>query len=119
MIEINISDGLFGQKRKVKFEGINMMSLSRGFAEIEFLLYQFDNQGELLQSPDLRQARSVVSPLSDANHVDPQTGITLPEGETGAPEFTWWWTMAKTVPIPTLIEQAIQILDSQGRFDRQ
>jgi hypothetical protein len=118
MNEIPISDSALGTKRTVQFEGIRSMQISVGFAQIVFIVRQYDNEGNLLNLPDIQQNRIVISPLSDTNQVDPQTGITLLEGETGAPEFTWWWTMAMTVPLPTLINQAIQILDSQGRFDR-
>jgi hypothetical protein len=118
MIEIQISNGEFNQIRKVRFEGINLMRLSIGYAEIEFLVYQYDSKGELLDSPDIAQGRSVISPISNENQVNPQTGITLPEGEQGSPEFDWWWAQAQVVPLPTIIQQAITLLDHQGRFDR-
>jgi hypothetical protein len=118
MNEIPISDSGLGTKRTVQFEGIRSMGITNGFAQILFIVKQYDNEGNLLELADIQQNRIVISPLSDLNQVDPQTGITLQEGETGAPEFTWWWTMAMTVPLPTLIAQAIQILDSQGRFNR-
>ena len=80
MNEIPISDSALGTKRTVQFEGIRSMQISEGFAQIVFIIKQYDNEGNLLNLPDIQQNRAVISPLSDAHHVDPQTAITLPEG---------------------------------------
>ena len=118
MNEIPISDSALGTKRTVQIEGIRSMQISIGFANVVFIVRQYDSEGKLLELPDIQQNRVVISPISNENQVDPNTGITLPEGEQGVPEFDWWWAQAQVVPLPTIIQQAITLLDQQGRFDR-
>lgn len=118
MTEIPISNSALGTKRTVQFEGIRSMKISNGFAQIVFIVRQYDNENNLLELPDIAQNRVVISPISNVNNVDPNTGVTLPEGEEGTPEFDWWWQMAQVTPLPTIISQAITLLDQQGRFDR-
>jgi hypothetical protein len=119
MIEVKISNSSLGTIRKVKFEGISNMFFSLKTAEIEWLVFQFDQEGNLIESPDIKQGRSVISPISNQNQVNPQTGITLLDGQEGGfPEFDWWWNVLQSQPLPIVLTQAIQILDSQGRFDR-
>jgi hypothetical protein len=118
MIEVAISDSALGTKRKVNFEGIRSMQFSIGFAQIVWIVSQLDDEGNKLNLPDINQDRVVISPISNQNQVDPNTGITLPEGEQGSPEFDWWWAVLQQQTLPTVLTQAISILYSQGRFDR-
>jgi hypothetical protein len=118
-IRIKISDGKFGQQRFVEFEGIRSMSMQAKFAQIVWVVTQYDANDVKLTTPDIQQDRTVISPISNSNWVNPQTGITVEEGTEGAvPEFDFWWAMLQSNLLPNVLVQAIQTLDSLNRFDQ-
>jgi hypothetical protein len=115
----NISDGALGTKRTVTFDGIRSMSMASKFAQIVWIVTQYDSEGSKLTTPDIWQDRTVISPISDENWVDPNTGITVPPDTQGAvPEFSFWWGMLQSNLLPNVLVQAIQTLDSLNRFDQ-
>jgi hypothetical protein len=114
----NISNGALGTKRMVTFEGIRSMSMRSKFAQIVWVVTQYGENDVKLTTPDIQQDRTVISPISNANWVNPQTGITVEAGTEGAvPEFDFWWSMLNSVLLPQVLAQAIQTLDSLNRFD--
>ena len=119
MIEQNISDSSIGTKRKVAFDGIEGMSIKSKVARIVWVVTQYDSNDNEITVADINQNRIVISPISNENQVDPQTGITAEVPTEGTvPEFDFWWEMLNSALLPQVLMQAIQILDSQGRFDR-
>jgi hypothetical protein len=117
-IEVNISDSSIGSKRKVKFESLQDMSLQNKICSIKWIVTQYDSEGNKLTTPDIEQDRMVISPISNKNLVNPQTGITVEAGTQGAvPEFDFWWAMLNSALLPQVLSQAILTLDSLNRFD--
>lgn len=118
MIEIQISNSTIGTARSVRFDGIELMSIQRKYAEIVWIVTQYDSEDNKLSTPDIQQDRTVISPISNQNWVNPQNGITVEEGAEGAvPEFDFWWAMLSSNLLPAVLSQAIKTLDSLNRFD--
>lgn len=118
MITFDISESALGTKRKVTFEGIRSMSMQSKFAQIVWIVSQYDAEGNKLTTPDIQQDRTVISPISNENVVNPATGVTVEAGTEGAvPEFDFWWTTLQSNLLPVVLAQAIQTLDSLNRFD--
>lgn len=119
-LEKPLEQTAFGTKRKVIFEGINSMSFEGGFANIVWLVYQYDNDGNLIESRDLVQGRRVVTPISNQERVD-KNGIKLAhdskEWEFGIPQFDFYWKAIQTNPLPLVLNQAAIMLESQGVFN--
>lgn len=114
----NISNGALGTKRTVTFEGIRSMSMQSKFAQIVWIVTQYDSEDNKLSTPDIQQDRTVISPISNDNWVNPQNGITVEEGTEGAvKEFDFWWAMLSSNLLPAVLSQAIKTLDSLNRFD--
>jgi len=117
-LEIQISNSPLGHYRKVEFEGIRSMSMRQGFAQIIWIVTQYDENWQKIDTPDINQERTVISPISNANNVDPNTGMTLPAGEEGVPEFDFWWDMLNIQFLPQVIGAVIVMIDNDERYNR-
>lgn len=128
-ITIQISNTEIGTKRQVIFEGINSMSHENKTANIVWCVQQIDEQGELLDPLTVNQSRKVITNISDANRVTQEGNlIDRPDFETdeafqeafdnGYPEYSYWWNLINQHPLPVILNQAAQILNSFNRFDK-
>lgn len=133
-------------QRRVVFEGIQYFEVSKGHAEIIWKVYLLDSEDNVIIHPDIETGRVVKSPLSNSNLVDAngvmvtkeltklQNPIGVDESEehyttrieklynetllTATPEFNFYITAMESLPLPVILDQAIGLLDSLGRFDR-
>lgn len=128
--QIQISDSRAGDKRVVIWEGINSMTNQGKFANIVWLVRHLDSEDNLIDDPDINQDRRVITPISDENKVTSEGILIIPENfeseedyqealEIGIPEYTFWMTAIQNTPLPAIIMQAAQILDTFNRFDRE
>jgi hypothetical protein len=132
--------------RKVVFEGIQYFEVSKGHAEIIWNVYLLDSEDNVIIHPDIEVGRVVKSPLNNSNLVDVngvmvtkdltklQNSIGADESEedytvrieelyneallTAIPEFDFYIAALLQYPLPVILDQAIGLLDSLGRFDR-
>ena len=133
-------------QRRADFEGIQALSISLNQANIVWKIYILNSQGELLNHPDILQGRIHVSKISNEFRVTTE-GVTInedyirsitpqEEGEleidynyrirsvyetmyaNGLPEFDFYWGMLFSVPLPQVISQSIDIIDSLGGYDK-
>ncbi|PRY90554.1 hypothetical protein [Mongoliibacter ruber] len=128
-LQIQISGSRAGEKRIVIWEGINSMTNQGKFANIVWIVRHLDSEDNLIDDPDINQDRRVITPISDNNLVTQQGVLIVPENfendedyqsalESGIPEYTFWMTAIQSTPLPAIIMQAAQILDSYNRFDK-
>lgn len=121
-ILIEISPSLAGFRRVVAYEGIQEKSMTRKFARIIWYVIQLDEKGEIAKHPDINAFRRVDTDISDENRVTDQGYLIEDRSselwQSGHPEFTFWWSLLHTQPLPTVLKQAAAILDSFNRFDR-
>lgn len=126
-----------GYKRVIVFEGIQYLFYSMGSAELVWLEYPSNDEGQPIES-EIIKPRKIVTPIDNANKVTEQ-GILitkefisnqLPEEHTeeelteayqlalehGYPEFDFWINL---VNWEGLITQAGQMLEQFKRFDRK
>lgn len=126
-----------GYKRVIVFEGIQYLFYSMGSAELVWLEYPANGEGQPIES-EIIKPRKIVTPIDNANRVTEQ-GILitrefiasqLPEGftdeeleqahqssfDSGLPEFDFWINL---VNWKGLITQAGQMLEQFKRFDRK
>jgi len=119
-LEKPLGETSFGTKKKVVFEGINSMSFQNGFANIVWLIYQYDVDGNIIESKDLVQARRIVTPISNADRVD-RNGMKLIQGtiewDNGIPQFDFYWSAIQSMPLPSVLQQAAELLEIQGVFN--
>lgn len=132
--------------RKVVFEGIQYFEVSKSHAEIIWKVYLLDSENNVIIHPDIEVGRVVKSPLNNSNLVDAngvmvtkeliniQNTIGVNETEedynvrieelykeellTATPEFDFYITAMESFPLPVILDQAIGLLDSLGRFDK-
>jgi hypothetical protein len=134
-------------KRRVEFEGINYLSLSKESADIVWKLYLLDSAGNIVDHPDITQGRQIVTTVSNQFRVTPE-GITITEdyvktitprleGELdidydyrikeiyntmfviGIPEFDFYWNTLLTAPLPTVVSQSIEVIDNLKGYDKR
>lgn len=129
MIEILISDSVFGTKRKVVFEGIDLMSQRNKTAVIKWVLTHYDQNDKRIDNIDLIQDRIIETPISDENRVkkngdlidriDYETDEEYQQAfDAGYPEYSFWWSLISQHPLPIILNQAAQILNNHNRFNR-
>lgn len=126
-----------GYKRVIVFEGIQYLFYSMGSAELVWLEYPANDEGQPIESEIIRP-RKIVTPIDNANRVTGQgilitkefVASQLPEGYTeeqlaeahqlafdsGLPEFDFWINL---VNWKGLITQAGLMLEQFKRFDRK
>lgn len=128
-----ISDSSLGTRRKVQFEGIRSMTERGQFAQIVWLIWQYDQEGNLVNELDAVQGRQVITPVSGHNRVTAE-GILIireafPEGEVGDRayqmafdkgynEYQYWMAVLRLAPLPVVIQAAGNILAEFYRYDR-
>lgn len=149
MIEKKISSTIIDGheiQRKVVFDGIQYMEVSKKHAEIIWRVYLLDTDDNVILHPDIEIGRVVKSPLTNSNLVD-INGIMITKElltlqnlinedetqedyeirietlyrttlENGIPEFDFYFEALMEYPLPIILLQAIDLLDSLGRFDR-
>jgi hypothetical protein len=129
MVELEISRGFFGIKRKVVFEGIAWMSMKNKEAVIKWIVQNLNEDNSLINDIDIVSERIVETRISDQNKVTSKGILIIPENfeseedyqealEIGIPEYTFWMTAIQNTPLPAIIMQAAHILDQFNRFDR-
>jgi hypothetical protein len=134
--------------RKVRFEGIQYFEYSQKHAQIIWKVFLIDTEGEYINHPDVNQGRIVLSPIVNTNRVN-ELGITITkeyimsqnpqnfeeessleyntrinelynnEWNNGTPEFDFYFNSLTIYPLSIVLNQAIDLLDSLGRFDRK
>jgi hypothetical protein len=132
-ISFFISDSSLGTRRKVQFEGIKSMTERGQFAQIVWLIWQYDQEGNLLNELDAVQGRQVITPVSGQNRVTAE-GILImreafPEGEVGDRayqmafdkgynEYQYWMALLRLAPLPVVLNAAGNLLAQYERYDR-
>ena len=132
-ISFYIQDSSIGAKRRVQFDGIRSMSDLNQFAQIVWIVWQEDENGNLKNELDAVQGRQVITPVSGENRVTAE-GILIireafPEGEVGERafemakskgynEYLYWMALLRIAPLPMVLEAAGNLLASYQRFDR-
>lgn len=133
-------------KREVHFEGINSLSLTTKSAEIIWKVYILDDNGQIVDHPNLIQGRIQSSLISNMFRVTAE-GVTItpeyvkslnPKNENeldidyeyrikdlydqmfanGFPEFDFYWTALFTNPLPSVISQSIVTIDELKGYDK-
>lgn len=132
-ISIDIQDSEIGTKMRVYFEGINSMTEEGQFANIVWIVRQYDQDGKQLNPLFAVQERRVVTPVSGGNRVT-SGGILIlregfPEGEigdrayqmamsSGHNEYKFWMALLRVANLPTVLEAAGNMLAQYNRYDR-
>lgn len=128
-IQKTIPPNSLGILRRVTWEGIERLSFKNKYAQIFWNVEMVDENGNLLEEPDLNQERQVMSILSNENRVNENGLLVIPEYYdteeeyqaallVSIPEFDFWVGAIHQVTLPQLITGAIDMLVSTGRFDR-
>lgn len=129
-LQIKISNSRAGDKRVVIWEGINSMTNQGNFANIVWIVRHLDSNDNPITDPDINQDRRVITPISNENLVTNQGVLVVPENfeteeeyqtalESGIPEYTFWMAAIQSAPLPAILMQAAQILDTFKRFERE
>lgn len=144
-IDINPSP-ITGFPRKVSLSQLMHIDFDNKTGEIYWKVWQVDEEGEVINNPDLNQGRIVSTPINNSNKVT-QGGVMITreyvesqnaqekeetdeeynqriselmesELENGIPEFEFWLGLLTSQKFPIALTQAAQLLASFGRFDR-
>jgi hypothetical protein len=135
-----------GLDREVRLFRLAYVDFEGKFAEIQWKVYQLDDNGNRVNHPDIAQGRVVNTPINNSNKVTPEGMLItreviistnpIQDGESesnylnridnifnnvyqnGIPEFDFWLKILTTLPLPIALTQAAQLLDHFGRFDR-
>jgi len=132
-ISFFISDSSLGTRRKVQFEGIRSMTERGQFAQVVWLIWQYDQEGNLLNELDAVQGRQVITPVSGQNRVTADGVLIIreafPEGEvgdrayqmamnSGYNEYQYWMALLRVAPLPQVLAAAGNLLNQHERYDR-
>lgn len=132
-IDFLITESSLGAMRKVEFEGIQYMSEKKQYAEIVWLIWQYNKENNLINELDAVQGRTVITPVTGLNRVT-SDGILImrevfPEGEigdrayqmamnAGHNEYHYWMALLRVAPLPIVIQTAGNMLAQYNRYDR-
>lgn len=133
-IRFPIKDSSLGTTQEVVWEGITQQSETNQFALIIWQIWQYGQDGKLINPLVAVQGRQVITPVSGQNRVTAD-GILImreafPEGEvgdrayqmafnSGHNEYHYWMALLRVAPLSTVITAAGQMLAQYARFDRE
>ena len=128
-----IKDSSIGARQLVTYEGIRSKTETGQFAQIVWIIDQYDAEGNKLNELHAVQGRQVITPVSGQNRVTAE-GILIqresfPEGEIGDRayqmayakghnEYKYWMALLHVAPLPVVIQAAGNMLAQFERFDR-
>lgn len=128
-----ITDSTLGTRRKVDYEGIRSQTERGQFAQIVWLIWQYDKEGNLLNELDAVQGRQVITPVTGQNRVTSEGLLIVreafPEGEIGDRafqmaydkghnEYLYWMSLLRIAKLPDVIIAAGYLLAQYERYDK-
>lgn len=132
-ITLWINDSSIGAKQLVTYDGIRDQSEQYEFANIIWIVDQYDEEGNKLNELHAVQGRQVITPVNGNNRVTDEGLLILreafPETEAGQRafqmawnkghnEYQYWMALIRVAPLPVVLEAAGNLLAQYGRFDR-
>lgn len=128
-----INDSSIGARQLVTYEGIRSKTERGQFAQIVWIIDQYDKEGNKLNELHAVQGRQVITPVSGQNRVTAE-GILIvreafPEGEIGDRayemsrakgynEYAYWMALLRIAKLPDVIIAAGNLLAQYERYNR-
>lgn len=133
-IQFWIKDSSIGSKQLVRYEGIQSQSETHEYANILWIIDQYDQDGVTkLNELHAVQGRQVMTPINGYNRVTDSGVLILRESfpqteagqvafqklwDAGHNEYRYWTALLRIAPLPNIIEAAGNLLAQYDRFDR-